>query len=195
MRQTSQRRIDPRRGAWARRGGFLSFYYRSRVRADSQKGRILVLSQSKRRESVRKFPRTEIIHAMPDAAKRLCEYLRNFVPTTATNSLGQSDFGKKWVGNDVTAELDRFTYLFYGRTTADYERDHKEAMARWLYPVEGWIIATPTEEEREELAKCGDCVQVMHNTYAAWPNQVTRCIDSLTIINGFVAVNGCSIDG
>jgi len=40
MRPTSQRRIDPRCRAWTRRDGFLSFYYRSRVRADSQKGRI-----------------------------------------------------------------------------------------------------------------------------------------------------------
>jgi hypothetical protein len=73
----------------------------------------------------RRWPPKEIVAAIPDQALRLCQIIRELLPTTAPDSIGKLPFRTN-AEPAVYTELDKLTYLFYGRTLDDFNTDRLE---------------------------------------------------------------------
>jgi hypothetical protein len=105
-------------------------------------------TDSKRAVAKVQWPDVETLRAISEQARKVSEFIRDALPTTAAK--------RTFAANAMPAvitELDRLTYLFYGRTLAEYDADvQRTAKLGWWTSLGGWIVATPGSKEQPSLA-------------------------------------------
>ena len=104
--------------------------------------------------------------------------IRDTMPTTER----RLPFGPNALPTVLT-ELDRLTYLFYGRTLDDFESDQRRWRGLgWPFSLAGWIVATPGPHDWPSLdAELAESPIMLwcHNQYPGWDARVHLHGDAL----------------
>ncbi len=126
------------------------------------------------------WPSPDTVRAIGEQAQRLSTFVRDTLPTTAA----RRPFGAFYPPGPVLPELDRLTYLFYGRTLQDFEDDRIEwARLGWWASQAGWIVATPGPHDfpglAQQLARPERVIAHFHADYLGWRAPVPSHVGAL----------------
>lgn len=126
------------------------------------------------------WPSPDTVRAIGEQAQRLSTFVRDTLPTTAA----RRPFGAFYPPGPVMPELDRLTYLFYGRTLQDFEDDRIEwARLGWWASQARWIVATPGPHDfpglAQHLARPERVIAHFHADYLGWRAPVPSHVGAL----------------
>jgi hypothetical protein len=147
--------------------------------ADADDGATGLNSSENSKSEPAQWPDVETVRAIGEQTRKVSEFIRDALPTTAGKRLFAAN-----AMPSLIAELDRLTYLFYGRTLADYDSDaNRSAKLGWWISLAGWIVATPGTKEHPSLAyHLRPGVQddaIIHTRYVGWNIPVPQHCDAI----------------
>ena len=128
-----------------------------------------------------RWPRQEVLTAIPIQVTRVVDLIRDFLPTTNNASSGIGVFGSATnITSSVFTEFERLTYLFHNRDLADFELDSRKTRELGC-PVSlaRWIVAFPTDEELALTDQDNDFIKILMAPTSGWPAPIPNLLDSI----------------